>query len=95
MRSESGLEARLTVLVRPRSARNEVVATAGATVRVRVTAPPADGAANDAVCALVARSLDVPRSRVTIVRGHGARTKLLRIAGLSPDELRARLRPVS
>jgi len=91
MRSEAGAEARLTVEVRPRAARNEVVAASGTSVRVRVTAPPAGGAANDAVCELVARTLDWPRSQVTILRGHSARTKLVRVVGLSPDELRARL----
>jgi uncharacterized protein (TIGR00251 family) len=91
MRSDGGAPARLTVEVRPRSARNEIVAAAGAAVRVRVTAPPAGGAANDAVCELLARTLDCPRSRVTIVRGHGARTKLVEVGGLSPAEVRARL----
>ncbi|MGH7263685.1 MAG: DUF167 domain-containing protein, partial [Candidatus Rokuibacteriota bacterium] len=60
MRSEGAALARLTVEVRPRSARNEVVGASGRAVRVRVTAPPAGGAANDAVCELLARTLDCP-----------------------------------
>lgn len=91
MRSEAGAEARLTVEVRPRSARNEVVAASGTSVRVRVTALPAGGAANDALCELLARTLNCARAQVTILRGHSARRKLVRVAGLSPDELRARL----
>ncbi|HEV8306994.1 MAG TPA: DUF167 domain-containing protein [Methylomirabilota bacterium] len=84
-------ESRLTVEVRPRAARNEIAAQAGAALRVRVTAPPAGGAANEAVRALLARVLDRPRSAVTILRGQSARTKLIRVTGLSPDELEARL----
>ena len=88
---EAPVEARLTVEVRPRAGRNEVIARPGNAVRVRVTAPPTDGAANQAVCDLLARTLGCPRAAVEIVRGHGARTKLVRIAGLSPDSLRSRL----
>ncbi len=86
---------RLTVQVQPRAARNEIVARGGAALRVRVTAPPADGAANEAVRGLLADALDCPRSAVTIVRGHRARTKLVQIAGLSPDALRVRLGAVA
>ena len=84
-------EARLTVQVQPRACRNEIVVRGGATVRVRVTAPPADGAANEAVRDLLAQALGRPRADVAILRGRAARTKLVRIAGLSPEELDARL----
>jgi len=83
--------ARLTVQVQPRASRNEVAVAADGTLRVRVTAPPADGAANAAVRALVADALDCPRSAVTIVRGASARAKVVGIAGIGPDELGRRL----
>jgi hypothetical protein len=83
--------ARLTVHVQPRASRTEVVAHAGTTVRVRVTAPPAGGAANAAVRDLLAETLACPRAAITILRGHSARTKLIGVAGLSPAELRLRL----
>ena len=83
--------ARLTVRVQPRASRDEIVAVGGAELRVRVTAPPAGGAANDAVRDLLARALHCPRSAVTIERGHAARTKVVGVAGLSPDDLRLRL----
>ncbi|MBI4012108.1 MAG: DUF167 domain-containing protein [Candidatus Rokubacteria bacterium] len=90
-----GREARLTVQVQPRASRNEIVARGGGALRVRVTAPPADGAANEAVRALLAEALARPRADVTIVRGQAARTKLVRIAGLTPEELRVRLAAVA
>jgi uncharacterized protein YggU (UPF0235/DUF167 family) len=58
---------------------------------VRVTAAAADGAANEAVRALLARTLGCPRSAVEILRGLAARTKRVRIVGLSADEVQARL----
>ncbi len=86
-----GGEARLTVQVQPRASRNEIVARAGASLRVRVTASPAGGAANEAVRALLAEAFARPRSAVTILRGHAARTKLVGIAGLTSEELERRL----
>ena len=91
MTSEVAGETRLTVEVRPRASRNEVMGWTGTAVRVRVTAPPAGGKANEAVRELLAEALGWPRSAVRILRGHGARTKLVGITGLSADALRARL----
>jgi uncharacterized protein (TIGR00251 family) len=84
-------EALLTVQVRPRAAQDAVAGWVGAALRVRVTAPPAGGAANEAVRTLLARALGCPRAAVEIVRGAAARTKLVRVAGLSSDEARGRL----
>jgi uncharacterized protein YggU (UPF0235/DUF167 family) len=63
----------------------------GSAVRVRVTAAPVDGEANEAVRQVLARALDVSRARVEIVRGRTARTKQLRIVGLTTSEVLARL----
>src|SRR5262245_51865143 len=84
-------EARLTVDVRPRAGRDEIVGWQGPVLRVRVAAPPADGAANEAVRALLAERLGCAPSRVEILRGHTARTKVVRVAGLAADEIAARL----
>jgi uncharacterized protein (TIGR00251 family) len=84
-------EARLTVEVRPRAGRDAIVGWQGGVLRLRVAAAPIDGAANEAVRALLAERLGCARSRVEIVRGHTARTKVVRIAGLDRDEARARL----
>ena len=65
--------------------------TGGATLRVRVTAPPAEGAANEAVRDLLAAALRCPRAAVEIVRGATARTKVIRVSGLSQDEVLTRL----
>ena len=58
---------------------------------VRVTAAPVDGAANGAVCAVLAAALGVPRTAVVLAHGARGRDKLVRVAGLSLDEVKARL----
>ena len=50
-------------------------------LKVRVPAPPVEGAANHALTAFVAKALDLPRSAVTLIAGHRARLKRLRLAG--------------
>jgi uncharacterized protein (TIGR00251 family) len=84
-------EARLVVEVRARAGRDAIVGWRARVLQVRVAAPPADGAANEAVRTLLAERLGWPRGRVEIVRGHTSRTKALRVIGLSPDELARRL----
>lgn len=76
------------VRVQPRAARDEVVAVPGPALRVRVTAPPVEGAANEACLALLAERLGVPRGRLSIVSGRGARDKLVRAEGLDEATVR-------
>ena len=70
---------RLRVRVTPRAARDELAGVRDGVLLVRVTAPPTDGRANDAVCRLLARSLGTSPTRVAVVRGHGAREKTVEL----------------
>lgn len=79
----------IEVRVIPRARREEVAGEREGRLVVRLTAPPVDGAANAALCRLVARRAGVPARRVTIVRGQTARDKLVRVEGLTAAELRA------
>ena len=54
----------------------------------RIAAPPVEGKANAALCALIAEALGVPKSRVSVVRGEGSREKTVRVDGVSPEALR-------
>lgn len=58
---------------------------------IKVTAPPVDSAANDAVITLLASALDIPRRDITIVRGGSSRNKQVVVEGLAVEELRTRL----
>jgi uncharacterized protein (TIGR00251 family) len=81
--------AEIEVRVIPRARREEIAGERGGRLLVRLTAPPVEGAANAALCRLVARRARVPAGRVTIVRGQTSRDKVVRVEGLSEAELRA------
>ena len=79
---------RLTVRVQPRASRDEVAGTWGDGVRIRLTAPPVDGAANDALVKFLARALDIPRNAITIVAGASSRSKIVELTGVTEDRVR-------
>jgi uncharacterized protein (TIGR00251 family) len=81
----------LSVRLQPRARRDEVVGERGGAVVIRVTAAPVDGKANDALCRLIAKAAGVPPSRVSVVRGHTARDKVVRVEGLELAALQASL----
>ncbi len=81
----------IRVRVQPRASRDELAGWLEDTLRVRVTAPPLDGRANAAVRGLIARAAGVPPSAVGIIAGERGRDKLVAVAGLTLDALRARL----
>lgn len=84
---------RIRLKVQPRAARNEIAGPAGDELRVRVTAPPVDSAANEAVLEFLAEILECRRGAVRLVRGQTARHKVVLVSdpALSPEKARARL----
>ena len=81
----------LAVRLQPRANRDEVVGVREGRVVVRVTAPPVDGKANDALCRLIAKKAGVAPSKVTVVKGQTAREKVVRVEGIDEERLRAAL----
>jgi uncharacterized protein (TIGR00251 family) len=79
------------VQVTPRAAKERLGPVVGERLKVALTAPPVDDAANEALRALVAETLGVSRQKVAIARGQTSRKKTLRVAGVTPEEARARL----
>ncbi len=79
------------VKVHPRARKNAVTGKLGDAIKISITSPPLDGKANDACIGLLADSLDLPRSSVTIASGHNSRNKVIRVNGISAQELRQRL----
>jgi uncharacterized protein (TIGR00251 family) len=70
----------LRVKVIPRSAKSEITGTmADGTLKIKIAAPPEKGKANEALCAFLARHYGVPRAAVTIVSGHAAALKVVRV----------------
>ena len=81
----------LRIHLTPRSARDEVLSLEGDVLRVRVTAPPVEGRANEALLRLLSDALGVPKSSLDIVRGQRSREKLVAVEGLEASEVRCRL----
>jgi uncharacterized protein (TIGR00251 family) len=77
----------LSVKLQPRASANEIGDALGSELRIKVTAPPVDAAANDALVKLLAKQLDCPRNRVELVRGHTSRHKTVKLHGLAPEEV--------
>ncbi|HET9799063.1 MAG TPA: DUF167 domain-containing protein [Gemmatimonadaceae bacterium] len=82
---------RVAVHVQPRASRSEIVGLHGAALKVRLQAPPVDGAANDALIALLAERLGVPRRAVRVVAGAASRAKTVEIDGTTEVAVRALL----
>lgn len=83
----------LAVKVQPRAPRDEIGEAVGDELKVKVTAPPVDAAANEALLRLIADTLDCPRSAVSLVRGHTSRHKILLIRGMEPASFLHLLKP--
>ena len=82
---------RLRLGVSPGARSAEVVGRHGEAWKVRVAAPAEAGRANEAVVRLLADTLSLPRDAVTLVSGHGARDKIVQLAGLDPTQVERRL----
>lgn len=90
LRAEAGA-CLIPVKVTPRGSSDSVLGVAEGALRLRLTAPPVEGAANDAARDYLAKLLGVPRRDVELARGQTARAKVFRVAGFDPGAARARL----
>ncbi len=73
--------------MQPRASKNEIVGLHDGCLKLRITAPPVEGAANEAVVRLVAESLGIPRRQVRLVTGSTGRRKILEIDGVTEAQL--------
>jgi uncharacterized protein len=71
-----------TVRVQPRSSRKGIEGISGDVVKVKLTAPPHEGAANEQLIELLSEELGVRKNAIRIIRGHGSRNKVVEIRGL-------------
>lgn len=82
----------LAIRVTPRASRNEISAIlSDGTVKIRLTTPPVEGRANEALVGFLADILDVPRSQIEIVAGATGRDKLVSILGLDAGTVQQRI----
>ena len=80
---------RLSVRVQPRASTNALAGIHGDALKVRLTAPPVEGAANDALVELLAATFGIPQYAITIVAGAGSRSKVVELAGLTEERVRS------
>ena len=78
---------RFSVRLQPRASKNEIVGLQGISLKVRVTAPPVEGMANDALVELLSKELQTSRRNVCIVSGHSSRTKVIEISGVDLESV--------
>jgi uncharacterized protein (TIGR00251 family) len=88
---QTGNDTLIRLKVQPRARRNAVGDAIGGELKVMVTAPPVDSAANEALLQLLAELLEMRRGALQLVHGHTARHKTVRIHGMTPQEVARRL----
>ena len=81
----------LHVKVQPRASRNEIVEALGSELKIKITAPPVDSAANEALVQFLADVLECPRGALQIVRGATSRHKVISIHGLAVEIVQQKL----
>jgi uncharacterized protein (TIGR00251 family) len=79
------------VRVQPRASRSEISGEHAGAVKLRITAPPVDGKANDECRRFLARLLGVPGNAVEIVAGESSRDKVIRVRNMSAEQVRKAL----
>ena len=75
------------VRVIPRASKSEIVGEIEGSLKVKISAPPMDGAANEEVIKLLAKSFEVAKSALSIVSGATSKTKRVRVIGATPEQL--------
>jgi len=83
--------ATFAIKVHPRARKNAITGELGGALKLSLTAPPVEGRANEACIEFLANLLKVPRSSVTIASGQSSRKKVIRVSGVSADEVQTRL----
>jgi len=81
----------LAIKLQPRASANEIGEAMGNELRIKVTAPPVDSAANEALIRLLAETLDCSRNKVELVRGQTSRHKLVRLHGMTAEQVMKRI----
>jgi len=81
----------LAVKLQPRASKNEIIGPLGSELRIKVTAPPVDAAANEALLRLLADALNCPRGKVELVRGQSSRHKTIKLHGLTVQAVAGKL----
>jgi len=89
--NEAAGAAVLSIRIQPRASKNEVIRLENGGLKIRLTAPPVDNAANEALVKFLSAVLSVAKSQIEIVSGHTSREKIVRIHGVSEADAKRML----
>lgn len=84
----------IPVRVAPRASHNKITGVKQGALQVRLTAPPVDGAANQALIKLLAKALGLAKGRLSLASGQKSRDKVLLAQGITPEQVLAKLGPL-
>jgi uncharacterized protein (TIGR00251 family) len=79
------------VRVQPRASQSGIAGEMDGALKLRVAAPPVEGAANEELIRWLAKFFDVPRALVTIISGETAKQKIVRVSGVTPSDAKQKL----
>ena len=79
----------LSLLVQPRASKNEIIGAVEGSLKIRLTSPPVEGAANKLCCEFIAKTCGVPKRDVIIVSGEKSRHKRVKVSGLPSGQVQA------
>ncbi len=89
--NENSAGVSFAIKVHPRAKKNAITGEIGDALKLSLTAPPIEGRANEACIQFFAKVLNVPRSSISIAAGQNSRNKLIRVSGLTAQQIRERL----
>src|SRR5664280_1496679 len=81
----------VSIKLQPRASRNQICAPLGQELRIKVTAPPVDSAANEALVEFISCLLDCAKGRVQLIRGHTSRHKTVKLLGFTSEQVLAKI----
>lgn len=88
---ESKAGCTLTVKLQPRSSKNEICGQLGDALKIKVTAPPVDSAANQTLVEFLSKTLSLPKSAVILIKGQTSRNKILQLNGITAEEFLSKI----
>lgn len=90
--TESKNGARLSVVVVPKASKSALAGIHGEAVKIRLAAPPVEGAANEELINFLSRALEAPKSSLSIVSGQSSRRKIVEARGLKPAQIEEKIK---
>ena len=84
---QTEVSATLSVRIQPRASKNGISRMQDGSLKIRLTAPPVDGAANEALVTFLSDTLSVSKSQIEILSGHTSREKRVKISGKSEEDV--------